>query len=472
MGYCLAILLGEMGGSAGRRFVVFVTISRQKIFSIRRNLHIYYNKVRLRGGVRPDFSRHFAVRNLHRCERNSRPCDMKRYILVHLTLLAAIGSTWALVGNPSKQAKTRSITLIFLGDTLTPQLPLALFARLASADAEHYNALHDKMLRTDYAPLIDYLDDYCVERRACDWCRYMLVRAVSEAAIPDTQSNERIALQIFLLERMGFDARAAQQGRRLVMLLPFDGVVYERGYINIAGERFYIFEYGSAPDGYQPIALSDSAPRRALSIEIGAGFDSPPTTPIALPLWSQYVGEEISVPISTARIELMRQYPTTEKAPFHRAEIPAPIRNTLLPLLARHISTMSQLDAAEYLLGLVQHGFEFTSDSDLFGRHKQMTVEESLFYGRNNCKDRTLIYSWLVGELLGLRTVLIDYQVDPRVESVGHVACGVEFSDNVAGTFITHHGAHFTICDPSYIDAPVGHPMPRYARWSMKVVEL
>jgi hypothetical protein len=300
----------------------------------------------------------------------------------------------------------------------------------------------------------------------------MLVRAVSEAAIPDSQSNERIALQIFLLERMGFDARAAQQGNRLVMLLPFDGVVYERGYINIADKRFYIFEYGSAPNGYQPIALSDTTARRPLSIEIGAGFDSPRTTTITLPLWSEYLGREISVPISTARIELMRQYPTTEKGPFHRAEIPSPICYALLPLLAQQISAMSQLDAAEYLLGLVQRGFEFTSDSELFGRHKQMTVEESLFYGRNNCKDRTLIYSWLVDELLGLRTVLIDYQIDPQVEKVGHVACGVEFSDNVAGTFITHCGHRYVICDPSYIDAPVGYPMPRYARWPMKVLEL
>ena len=41
---------------------------------------------------------------------------------------------------------------------------------------------------------------------------------------------------------------------------------------------------------------------------------------------------------------------------------------------------MSQLDATQFLLGLVQRGFEFTSDSDLFGRHKQMTIEESLFF--------------------------------------------------------------------------------------------
>lgn len=400
---------------------------------------------------------------------------MKRYILIHLIFLAAVATAWAMVSTseqPSRQSRTRHLTIVFLGDTLSPRLPTAMFGRLAEVDSDHYNRLHDKMLRSNHKPTIDYLDRYCAERRACDWCRYMLVRAVSEAALPDTQCNERIALQIFLLEQMGFDARAAQQGERLVMLLPFDEVIYERGYITIDNQRFYIFEYGSAPEGYQPIVRSDTTHRRPLSIEIGAGIDSPHTTPISLPLWSDYLHTTVTVPISSARIELMRHYPTTEKAPFHRAEVPDAIGNALLPLLARQIASMSQVDAAEYLLGLVQRGFEFTSDSDLFGRHKQMTIEESLFYGRNNCKDRTLIFAWLIDELLGLPTVVVDYQVDPNVEPIGHVACGVEFTQRTAGTFITHNGHRYTICDPSYIDAPVGQPMPRYARYPMAVLEL
>ena len=402
---------------------------------------------------------------------------MKRYIWIHIFIFVAVICACVLAhdtkAEQQKQPPKRvAQTIIFLGDTLRLQLPNALLGRLEQCDAEHYNRLRSNMLRANYAPLIAQLDSYCATRRACDWCRYLLVRAVSEAALPDTMSDERIALQIFLLERMGFDARAAQQGEHLAMLLPFDDTIYERGYISIDGQRFYIFGYSSATEGYVPIPPPDTSPRRPLSIEIGAGFDSPHSTTIALPLWSKYLGEQVVVPISTARIELMRQYPTTEKAPFHRAEIPAPICDTLLPILARHIAQMSQLDAAEFLLGLVQHGFEFTSDSDLFGRHKQMTVEESLFYGRNNCKDRTLIYSWLIDNLLGLQTVLVDYQIDTRIESVGHVACGVAFSEIVAGTFITHRGRRFTICDPSYIDAPVGYPMPRYARWPMKVLEL
>ena len=439
-----------------------------------------------RSKIRSKPARHFLlsaqpIRAIVRCKicihtiEISRTTTMKRHIIIHLIFLTAIATAWALVGtseHSSRQSRTRHLTIVFLGDTLSPRLPSALFGQLDEINSEHYNRLHNKMLRSNYKPTIDYLDRYCTERRACDWCRYMLVRAVSEAALPDTQCNERIALQIFLLEQMGFDARAAQQGERLVMLLPFDGTIYERGYITIDNQRFYIFEYGSAPEGYRPILRLDTTHRRPLSIEIGAGIDSPHATPISLPLWSDYLGKAVIVPISSARIELMRQYPTTEKVPFHRAEVPDAICDALLPMLAQQIATMSQLDAAEYLLGLVQHGFEFTSDSDLFGRHKQMTIEESLFYGRNNCKDRTLIFAWLIEELLGLSTVLIDYQVDPKIESVGHVACGVEFTQRTAGTFITYNGHRYVICDPSYVDAPVGQPMPRYSHWPMAVLEL
>lgn len=407
---------------------------------------------------------------------------MKRNLWIQALLLLATTAAWLVArvsGRDTPQAieaqqRTPSSHLRevrFLDDTLLLQLHPSLLLRLPQADAKYYNALHNKQLRSSFRQLCEQLDRYCTSHRTCDWGRYLLVRSVSEAAFPDTQSNERIALQIFLLEQMGFDARAAISGEWLVMLLPFDATVYERGYIVIDSTRFYIFEYTSSSDGYLPIARTDTTQRRPLSIEIGIGIDSRPTTPITLPLWSNYLGTQLTLPISLARIELMRQYPTTEKAPFHRAEIPAPLAESLLPLLAQRTAEMSQLAAAEYLLGLVQHCFEFTSDSDLFGRHKQMTIEESFYYGRNNCKDRTLVYSWLISELLGLRTVLIDYQVDPHVEPIGHVACGVEFTTPVGGTSITYRGRTYTLCDPSYIDAPVGQAMPRYARWPMVVAE-
>lgn len=385
-------------------------------------------------------------------------------------LIALVG--WHAQGKGDTQSATRHLSVSFLGDTLQFEIPRTLLGRLGKPTAEQYKALKNKMLKSSNDDLIVQLRRFCADCSLCDWGRYLLVRAVSEAAYPATMSNEKIALQIFLLGEMGFDARAALSGEQLVMLLPFDGTVYERGYIKIGGERFYIFEYISTPNGYIPIVEPRDTTRRPLSIEIGVGISSPRVVQVALPRWSAYLGEEISVPISLARIELMRSYPTTEKAPFHRAEIARPLAETLLASLNKHIDTLSELSAAQFLLGLIQRGFDFTSDSDLFGRHKQMTIEESLYYGRNNCKDRTLIYSWLIDNLLSLPTILIEYQIDPAIEPVGHIACGVAFSAPVKGTNILHRGRRFTLCDPSYVDASVGQAMPHYAQFPMIVVDI
>ncbi|MBQ2413436.1 MAG: hypothetical protein II315_00770 [Rikenellaceae bacterium] len=386
-------------------------------------------------------------------------------------LLIALAG-WHVQGKSNAQSATRQLSVSFLGDTLQFEISQTLLGRLSKPSAEQYISLKNKMLNSPHNDLIVQLRRFCTDCSLCDWGRYLLVRAVSEAAYSATMSNEKIALQIFLLGKMGFDARAALSGKQLVMLLPFDGTVYERGYIEIDGRRFYIFEYHSTPDGYIPISEQRDSTLRPLSIEIGVGINTPRIVNIALPRWSTYLGEKISVPISPARIELMRSYPTTEKAPFHRAEIARPLADTILTSLNKHINRLSELSAAQFLLGLVQHGFDFTSDSDLFGRHKQMTIEESLFYGRNNCKDRTLIYSWLIDNLLSLPTILIEYQIDPTIEPIGHIACGVAFSSPVKGTNILYRGQCFTLCDPSYVDASIGQAIPHYAQFPMKVVDL
>jgi hypothetical protein len=53
---------------------------------------------------------------------------------------------------------------------------------------------------------------------------------------------------------------------------------------------------------------------------------------------------------------------------------------------------------------------------------------------------------------MGLRVALVYYP--------GHLATAVCFSSPVAGDYITVDDRRFTICDPTYINAPVGRTMP------------
>lgn len=74
------------------------------------------------------------------------------------------------------------------------------------------------------------------------------------------------------------------------------------------------------------------------------------------------------------------------------------------------------------------------------------------------------MYSRLVRDLLGLEVILVYYP--------GHLATAVNFNTPVEGDYIDLNGRHFTICDPTYIGAPIGATMPDMDNKTAKVVLL
>ena len=51
----------------------------------------------------------------------------------------------------------------------------------------------------------------------------------------------------------------------------------------------------------------------------------------------------------------------------------------------------------------------------------------------------------------------------------GHVATAVAFTEGTAGNAINFGGTHYTIADPTYINATAGMSMPQYERVQPKV---
>ena len=67
-------------------------------------------------------------------------------------------------------------------------------------------------------------------------------------------------------------------------------------------------------------------------------------------------------------------------------------------------------------------------------------------------------------DLLDLDVILVYYP--------GHLAAAVEFNIPVDGDYINLNGRKFTICDPTYICAPIGATMPEMDNQTAKVILL
>lgn len=87
-----------------------------------------------------------------------------------------------------------------------------------------------------------------------------------------------------------------------------------------------------------------------------------------------------------------------------------------------------------------------------------------LHHLQNDCEDRSIFYSILVRDLLGLEVVLVHWP--------GHQATAVAFPEEVAGDYFPLDGSNYTVCDPTYIGAAIGETMPLFKTVNAQLIKL
>ncbi len=106
----------------------------------------------------------------------------------------------------------------------------------------------------------------------------------------------------------------------------------------------------------------------------------------------------------------------------------------------------------------MQTAFVYEYDDKVWGGDRAFFAEESLHYPYCDCEDRSILFTRLVRDLIGLKCVLVYYP--------GHLASAVQFTDSEV------NGGKFIIADPTYIGATVGATMPDMDNASAKVILL
>ena len=125
---------------------------------------------------------------------------------------------------------------------------------------------------------------------------------------------------------------------------------------------------------------------------------------------------------------------------------------------------MDRVSAARKLLHSIQHDFDYAVDQDQFGYEKPFFVSENFIYPKNDCEDRSILYAFLVKNILNLDVVLLDY---PE-----HIATAVRFDADVPGAYVEHKGRKYIICDPTYIGADIGMEMPMFLNTQAVILDI
>lgn len=292
-----------------------------------------------------------------------------------------------------------------------------------------------------------------------DWLQFLMVRQYANVLAKDCSADDRILLQQFLLANMGFDIRLARTDVQLILLVPFDQMVYARSYLQFNGVNYYIYydELEGTRNAQAKIYTcslpenADCGKRFDLMFNRDVTFPEGRTVERTLTDGAITVTESVNADL----MELLRHYPQMGVPAYATSDLSSDFRKDILAQISRQISGLSQKEAAGKLIHFVQYAFEYATDGNQHGYEKPYFIEENFYYPKNDCEDRAVFFAFLVHNLLNLDVHLVQFP--------GHECTAVRFNDAlVVGDNYTHNGHKYTICDPTYIGADIGMCMPMY----------
>lgn len=297
-----------------------------------------------------------------------------------------------------------------------------------------------------------------------DWGYIKMLQALTAAYC--VGHNEAVLMQMYILTQSGYKVRIARTGEKWVLLMPCSNDIYGYSYIYRDDMKYYILDTVDG-SGYYYVFDKAFPKEQQLSLQL------PKTPKLAYAptgertlASSRYPNMRVSVTENKNLIDFYNEYPLSSKWEFYcQTSLSDRAKDELYPTLKRQIAGKSAHDAANMLINFVQTAFDYKTDQEQFGYERPLFGDEILYYPYSDCEDRSILYSILVHELLGLDVVL--------VELPGHLATAVSFpNDEVYGYHYNIDGAKYTVCDPTYINADVGDCMPQFRETPAKIIQI
>lgn len=308
------------------------------------------------------------------------------------------------------------------------------------------------------------------DKQLCDWAYLLMLKELTDQFC-GAGTNEANLLCGYLYCQSGYKIRFASNNSRLHLLIASPHIIYGRASYRVGGDLYYPIDN---IEGTIHICEASFPKEQTLSLFINnqpaLDIDATDTRLIQSKRYP-----EMQFQVKTNR-NLMRFYdsyptscinndPTTRWVMYANTPMVESVKEQIYPPLREKLKGLTQLDAVNRLLNLVQTGFVYEYDDEVWGGDRVFFAEETLYYPYCDCEDRAILFTRLVRDLLGMECALIYYP--------DHLAAAVHFDELPNGIYYSDRkGKDFTLCDPTYINAFVGEEIPKYKDATINLITL
>ncbi len=352
----------------------------------------------------------------------------------------------------------KNVNFLFYGTSMAVRLDKEQVVQLKACTPNGVADAWERLSGKEYDNLIRDCLTLRIEHQLDDWAYLQMLERMAEACVGN-KGNEATLLMAYVFCQSGYQMRLGMENNRLHMLFATQHTMYGMAFYRMNGKNYYM--YG---EQVNRLDICDAAyPKEtALSMWLPQNMmlANCPSKPRTLKS-SRFPDIELTIQVNKNLIDFMDSYPTSEVdgnfmtrwAMYANKPLEAQLAEELLPTLQQKLMGLSELEATERLLNWIQTAFVYEYDDKVWGDDRAFFPEETLYYPYCDCEDRSILFTRLVRNLLGLKCLLIYYP--------GHLASAVHFTNHdVKGDYILLDGQRFIVCDPTYIGAPVGRTMP------------
>ncbi len=316
---------------------------------------------------------------------------------------------------------------------------------------------------TDYYRLIEQMLDYKNNNNLNDFAYMKLAEKIAYSI--NNNSNNAKLITWFLLSKSGYKIKVGYSGNNIHLLIPVVNTIYSYSFFVFENMKYYVFDKEAELKSIYTYAQDYPEANKIMNFDI---YKAPVLGDDVLTrkLSFDYNDKDYNFNIQYSKnlIDFYNDYPQGEIQIFFNAGISHYAKESLDRNLDSVLNGMSEPDAANFLLCFTQNAFDYKTDGDQFGYEKFFFPEELFYYPYADCEDRSVFFSFLVNEYLRLPVAGLSYP--------GHIATAVKFNETIPGSYYLIDNEKYVVCDPTYINAPVGACMPEFIKSDVNIVRL
>lgn len=342
-----------------------------------------------------------------------------------------------------------SIYVEFIGKQYNFETKNILERYKGSLSKENINEFIKVIEMNDLAAINSSLIQIRKKEKLDDWIFFQLIRKTSQALIK--KSDDYIAYTIckwYFLRESGYDPLLCISREKILLYVRSKDIIYNQPIKDLNNQQYVCLnyhDYNYKVDFENEKFINIDDPKNSgneFSFKINAlpRFDKSNYLNKEIVFQYKQREDKLNIKVNPTLVPYFNNYPVMDYENQFNIPLSKETYESIIPALKEKTKNFSENKGVEYLMYFTRHAFLYEKDTEIFGREKRFSPEETLLNEKSDCEDRSALFYLLVKEIYNLPMIVITLP--------DHVTVAVKLNQ-VHKNAVIYKGESFTICEPT-----------------------